>query len=109
MEDLLSTGLPRLVFLTNLGYFIYMGRCFAMAGRCPDDSKLSRLAELLAGEEESSKDWKIGVWAVGTPLSAGQDGYVRKCTVDSVKCAILYGVPSSLYCSRGHALTLGNT
>ena len=50
-----------------------------MAGSCSDDSKLSRLADLLAGEEESSKDWKIGVWAVGTPLSAGQDGYVRKC------------------------------
>ena len=79
-----------------------------MAGSCLDDSTL-RLAKLLAGEEESSRDWKIGVWAVGTPLSAGQDGYVRKCTVDSVKCAILYGVPSSLYCSRGHALTLGNT
>ena len=80
-----------------------------MAGRCPDDFKFSWLAELLAGEEESRKDWKIGVWVVGTPLSAGQDGYVRKCTVDSVKCAILYHVQSSLYCSRGLALTLGNT
>ena len=68
---------------------------------CPDESRHSRLAELLAGEDESRKDWKIGVWAIGTPLSAGQDGYVRKCTLYSEKCAILYHVSSSLYCSRG--------